>query len=243
MKYRSEQNMRISILGSCVSRDIFNSETANFEVAFYSARTSIGSLFSAVPIRDSYTSTIKSSFQKRMVRADLRKTTIASFLEVEPDVILIDLIDERFNILRTGTNARFTLSAELRKAMGTSANEFHMITTGSEEFMDFWYEGWHRLVELLKVRGWLDRVLINRVFWQNQTENGATFDVELCNHSNAVLSRMYNCQAETLTERQFIDYGDLLTCPDDHQWGPAPFHFSERAHTHARLTINAFQEK
>jgi hypothetical protein len=233
--------MRISILGSCVSRDVFNDAPyGEFDVAAYWARTSIGSLFAEIPVKDVYTPKIKSTFQRRMVFADIRKQTKDTVVDGDMDVILVDLVDERFHLLESRPGARFTLSNELRSVLGDDLRKFRMIASGSPEFLKHWEDGWTKLVEAWKGRGVLERVMVNKVYWQPATVGGVPFHGEPWEQTNDVLATMYERQAKDLHATQFLEYGDLLTCPDDHQWGAAPFHFSNESHAFAREKIRAF---
>ncbi len=236
--------MRISILGSCVSRDVFNDAPhGEFNVEAYWARTSMGSLFAEVPVKDVYTAKIKSTFQRRMVFADIRKQTKDSVIDGDVDVMLVDLVDERFHLLESRPGARFTLSNELRSVLGDDLKKFRMIASGSPEFLKHWEDGWTKLVDAWGRRGLLDRVLVNKVYWQPATQGGAPFNGEPWEHTNEVLATMYERQAKDLQCTQFIEYGDLLSCPDNHQWGAAPFHFSNESHTFAREKIREFVRK
>ncbi len=234
-------HMRISILGSCVSRDIFNAASPDeFSIEMYAARSSLGSMFSDVPMRDTYSPLIKSSFQRRMVKADLRKEIPTQLRATEPEVVLVDLIDERFNLLESRPGARFTLSVEMRNVLGARIDQFRTIFSGSDEFMQHWTEGWCRLVELVAERDMLNRVVVNKAYWQRETEGGEKFDAEMCDRANRMLETMYQRQAQDLQPNQFLDYGDALSCPDDHQWGPSPFHFGDQAYAFARSWITSF---
>ena len=239
--YLREKIMKISILGSCVSRDVFNdAPLEDFTIEVYLARASLGSIFSEAPMRDLYSARITSPFQRRMVKADLAKDVAPQLLATQPDVILLDLIDERFHLMEACPGARFTLSVELRKVLGADAKRFRTISSGSAEFMRHWIDGWERLMSALDGRGLRQRLLVNKVFWQLQTEGGNKFDEDLCGQANEMLGRMYEHQAQDLLPNQFLEYGDRLSCPDSHQWGPAPFHFCDASHAFALARIREF---
>lgn len=245
--------VRICILGSCVSRDIFNLERAkSCEIVHYSARSSFASMLSAPPFsEDIYSQQLTSSFQRRMVRADLRKEFVTSFQRINADIILIDLIDERFSLVETRPGARFTLSAELQQILkkqsasekthiGGGIGAHRLIKSGTEEFMTLWREGWHHLLQMIKARGLARKIVINKVYWGTQTEAGEKFDEKITSHANQMLEDMYRELAKDLRPEQFLEYGDLLTCPDDHRWGPTPFHFSEKSQEFALEWIQQY---
>lgn len=232
--------MRVCIFGSCVSRDIFNcAEDGEADILLYSARSSLGSIYATRPFEDTYSALLKSPFQRRVVEMDLRKTVMQKFARIDPDVILIDLIDERFALMEASPGGRFTLSAELRNALRHKAKSYREIPSGSDEFFRHWKEGWESLLKDFDLRNMRERILINKVYWQEETIQGESFDVKQCKAANDMLEEMYEYQKLDLDGRQFIEYGDLLACPDDHQWGPAPFHFSTESH---RFALNMIRQ-
>ena len=104
---------KISIFGSCVSRDIFEyDKLGQLELKTYVARQSVLSSV-AKPINiDDTNINLNSQFQKRMVLTDLRKTAFDEFAHDESKYLLIDLIDDRFSI------------AEYKNSLCTFSNEF-----------------------------------------------------------------------------------------------------------------------
>ncbi|WP_259247674.1 DUF6270 domain-containing protein [Achromobacter sp. JUb104] len=219
--------MRVCILGSCVSRDIFSEKSKEtIDIVLYAARTSIGSIFSSQPFDDVYSKNLTSAFQARLVAMDIEKRLTSVLATIDADVILVDLVDERFNLLVMPDQSRCTLSSELIAAGGSEHPGATIVPSGSPEFMMFWENGWVRLLQLLKDRGLLSRVLVNTVFYQPATESGEGFSANWVGRCNETLSKMYDILRKSLPTSQFLEYGNLLTCPDDHQWGKAPFHFS-----------------
>ena len=89
--------MRLAIWGSCATRDVFEAGSHPFSVAYH-ARTSWVSQASEtrtppVPIPSG------AGFGERMVREDLTKEVVAGLVASQPDVLVIDLIDERFDLV------------------------------------------------------------------------------------------------------------------------------------------------
>lgn len=77
---------KIFVIGSCVSRDIFNAEGSkeNFLVDGYIPRSSLASLLSSSPFEDEYTANLSSDFQKRIVHADIVKLSEKKYRKVMP---------------------------------------------------------------------------------------------------------------------------------------------------------------
>lgn len=220
--------MQVCIFGSCVSRDIFNlAPPGEFDLSLYIARSSIASIFSPPPFEDVYSAKLKSPFQRNLVSWDIEKKAVALLRANSADVFLIDSIDDRFNLLVMPNGRRCTLSSEMMATGAGSHQGTRVVRSGSPTFMQWWEYGWQQLLRIFDERNLLDRILINKVFCQYETEGGKPFEKDRVDRINDGLSKMYEIQGKDLPGSQFIDYGSLLTCPDEHQWGPSPFHFSQ----------------
>lgn len=236
--------MKLCIFGSCVSRDIFNhAKEEEFELLLYSARSSLGSLFSKPPFKDTYSANLQSPFQQRTLAMDLCKTAIRRFNNVEPDIIMLDLIDERFNLLVMPDQTRCTASREMIVSGAAKHPGGVTVRSGTDRYMKYWADGWRKLVALLQSRNMMDRLLINKVYWQYTTESGKPFNADRVARANETLEKMYAIQEADVPPRQFIDYGDSLSCPDDHRWTPEPFHFSNASHLVALDKVRAMSQQ
>lgn len=232
--------MKVCIIGSCVSRDIFNlADEGEFEISLYVARNSIASMFSPPPFADNYSVKLKSAFQRKMVSWDIKKTLIAQLNAVEADFIMVDNIDDRFRLLVMPNGRRCTLSAELISVGAEKHPDSRSVGAGSPTFMKYWEHGWNCLVDLIQKKGLLDRLLVNKVYCQPVSTNGVEFNPIRVERINSVLAKIYEIQAKTLKPKQFIEYGELLKCPDDHRWGASPFHFCENSQRFALNQIRA----
>ena len=90
----------IAIFGSCVSRDLFEHPRCAAMLGPYAARSSvISAVAPPVPIRDEAV-ILPSAWQRRCVLADFHKTHFGQLAAGRPQWLVIDLIDERFDLLR-----------------------------------------------------------------------------------------------------------------------------------------------
>src|SRR5690554_1693234 len=91
----------VFIYGSCVSRDIFNLDKVGyFNIVDYYARHSIGSMASKPYRTDCSLAEISSDFRRRMDLRDFDKSVLQSeYAFANSDIILMDLIDERFDLV------------------------------------------------------------------------------------------------------------------------------------------------
>jgi Family of unknown function (DUF6270) len=224
---------RLVIFGSCVSRDILNYQQDNSELILidYYARCSLASL-GARPIEmPSMVQNIDSKFQRRMVERDIRKDFLNDLAGLQFDVLLVDLIDERFNLYVGPQGRACTLSSELLSSgFPGDSDGGSRISTGSEEFWRLWEAGWLVLVNKLRVLRVLDRLLVNQVFWGTQTENGGNFEPHYpgryIDTANQFLDRMYRRISGDIPYEQFLRFDHrLMTGSIAHPWGISPFHY------------------
>lgn len=230
----ARSNPKLLIHGSCVSRDAFGDQylqASRCELVGYHARSSLATVFSRGMIDDVDFDAIASPFQRRMVRSDIEHG-LAEMLEAgEYDLLLIDLIDERFSLFVDAHGARCTISGELLSSgFDPNSRRGTIIKPFTDEFFDLWEDGWRKLVAALDARGHLGKVVVNAVFWSQACSDGTSFmpaysrdDIE---RANAFLRRQYARMRADLNEEQFLKVDpSLLVGAVDHRWGKSPFHY------------------
>ena len=234
--------IRLLIFGSCVSRDILTYPHDNTQLALvdYYARCSIASLGTGPIEMPSAVQRIGSKFQRRMVERDIRKDFLNDLSRLQFDVLLFDLIDERFNLYLEPEGRACTLSGELLssgflKDVGRGLT----ITSGSEEFWRLWEAGWLILLNKLKGLGVLDRLRVNQVRWSTRTENGGSFEPDFSDSqvdaANQFLDRMYQRISADIPSEQVLRFDHaLMTGSMAHKWGTSPFHYVD-AYYHAAI--------
>lgn len=222
---------KLFILGSCVSRDAFAlDEAGSYDVSSYLARTSFASAFQNQPILDIDLSKIPSAFQKRMVENDLFKKTSHALTHTEFDWIIVDLIDERFNIFVSDNNEIFTLSPEFSNHCASNKTG-KILIPNSDEFLEYWKKGWSNFIDLAKKNQFLHKIILNKVFWTNQTSSGGQVVSDLyqswINENNRWLQKLYS-HIETVGGVKTLDYPkELLIADVDHRWGLQPYHYTK----------------
>jgi hypothetical protein len=223
---------RVLILGSCASRDAFGSAAApapGFSVVDYHARTSLASLAAAAPALDVDVTKIASSFQRRMVQRDVQKSVFERLGRVEFDILLLDFIDDRFNLLVFADGGALTESNELRAAHPQLRPQAAcLVEPFSADFEARWEHGWARLWRELGTIGRHEAVLVNPVFWATHQEDGTALPNQpLIAAANRYLAGRYERLARDLPAHQFIAYDrSVFASSSAHRWGPAPFHYT-----------------
>lgn len=227
---------RVFILGSCVSRDALEQEPGRFELVSYLARTSMASI--GMPkVEDAEVRAkvagFASPFQKRMLLNDLDKSTVALVKDTPHDILLLDFIDERFNLLLTG-HSLFSLSGELEKA-GVEVGGRVVVAPGSESFISLWLAGLGRLLSEVDP----GKVVLNRAYWAERFPDGSDASSRgWILRNNALLQRLYD-EVDRYWSLKRIDYpGEVVVAEPGHKWGIAPYHYTSAFYAHTLATLD-----
>jgi len=129
--------VRLAIWGSCATRDVLEVGEHPFEVDYH-ARTSWVSQASVsgqtpVPVPDG------AGFGARMVREDLTKEVVTDLVANQPDVLVIDLIDERFDVIRIEQSCYTMSDYYERLGLEPALREVATHATSSNEALAAWY--------------------------------------------------------------------------------------------------------
>ncbi|RXR26901.1 hypothetical protein EQW78_03045 [Oerskovia turbata] len=217
----------VLIHGSCVTRDAFALPgESRFRLTDYYARSSLASAFADHGLEGVDTTTLPSAFQRRMVEQDLGKAFWRAMPAVQADVIVVDLVDERFGILVDDRAGVGTPSAELLRA-GVSP-DLHRVVPGSIDFLMAWEAGRRRFVAEARAAGLLDRIVVHQARWAEQCADGTRFDYKASADANHLLEYMYGRLRLDLAPHQFVRVPVHLVVGDpDHRWGRSPVHYVE----------------
>jgi hypothetical protein len=224
-------NTKILIFGSCVSRDVFNvidQENLDFSIVDFFARTSLASL-SCNPVSiDIDLLSIESAFQRRSVERDLNKIFFTFLPNCVFDVLLMDFVDDRFNLLMFPDGSGITESAEFKKSKHVISGGSRQIPRFSKDFFRVWECGWELLKNKLVKMNKLERILINKVYFSTHDDNGKFFKFyAYIDEANKYLENVYNKLQSDLKVEQFVNYKDLEMVSDSsHRWGTSPFHYT-----------------
>lgn len=235
----------VFIAGSCVSRDAFPDadEAGPWNVCAYHSRSSLATLAGEHGGLEPVTTAITSAFQRRMVEWDQTQHLLPALERTPFDVLLLDLIDERFSLLRRPDGSVITLSTEYmrcapRPLPGTA------VRGDSTARYALWKAGLDILLRRLQRKDALRKVLVSRVFWAEADAKGRPFEAfsaEQVQQANQFLARCYADLEAVLGRDAFIDYpGELLVADCDHRWGISPYHYIPALYEHTRSRLAEF---
>lgn len=220
---------KVFILGSCVTRDALElADESCFKLSGYIARTSLASAFRNELVSNYDLSTIASSFQRRMVDNDLLKKTMAELINADFDFLVIDLIDERFDVVDNGDGQYFTLSSEFKDNIILQEG-VRILKPNDDELFDLWCQGWNKLIEMARLNNFYHKIIINRVYWSNKDLSNELVFPEYGNwidKNNQWLNRLYS-YIEKLEDIKIISYPENSFFIDRaHKWGAQPYHYT-----------------
>jgi hypothetical protein len=232
----------IAIFGSCVSRDLFEDPRLRPSLGHYGARSSlISAVAPPVPIAPARVK-ISSEWQRRCVLADFRKTFFASLEQTRPDWLVIDLIDERFDVLCT-SGSFVTRSSAFQAAGLDDATDLglqpirRMSPEGRRLFGEAAPAFAARVLELVP----RERIVLHRALWCTRfARDGEVHEFpeerrQLSELQNAMLRDGYDAIEEALggvgatievdPERHLADA--------HHRWELEPYHYEPGYNAHA----------
>ncbi|GHH97447.1 DUF6270 domain-containing protein [Neobacillus kokaensis] len=219
----------IDIFGSCVTRDAFALDNP-FTINRYFARTSIISQYSkAINIREDEIQ-LSSRFQQRMVYNDLQKMFRRYIQNPSSDYFIIDLIDERMNLIKLKQGPYITRSKEYDNAKLKLDQVSILNRLQLPE--NLWFEKAELFIEDLKKKFDLNKIILHKVFWQEKYKTAAgdlrEFEnIEVISQNNRLLNTYYSFIENHMDGIHVIDLNGKYYSDETHRWGKSPFHFEE----------------
>jgi Family of unknown function (DUF6270) len=222
----------VTILGSCVTRDAFELTTGDYNIEHYFARTSFLSLTSPPLDIKEEDILLESPFQRRCVYNDLTKQFFNLTKEKKSDIIIIDLIDERFNLLKIG-ESYITRSNEFANAKLIRDYESTLIKRNID-FRSEWTEAAESFIIQLLDKYRPEEIIIHKTLWQeyylDSKGNKQRYEQKIneITHHNRLLESYYEFLEERFPEIKVIDMAaEPYLASEEHKWGLSPFHFEE----------------
>ncbi|MCT1443376.1 DUF6270 domain-containing protein [Corynebacterium glucuronolyticum] len=218
--------MDILIYGSCVSRDAFAIEGAPNLVGYFARSSVISAMSPKDPeLIQADLSKNPSKFQRSVVRKDLEKTLVDELRQGKRQILLIDFIDERYDLGFTSRGSAFSISPELVRT-GLDVSGFKRVKFGTEEYIALFEEAWSKLIKLTEP----SLIVVNKVFWARKDVAGKELkDQNRIREANETLGKIYEIVLRLSPAVHWIEYvKDVLVSDPGHKWGIAPFHFVDR---------------
>jgi hypothetical protein len=239
-------SVTVTIFGSCVTRDLFEDPLLHPVLGPYFARCSIISAVAPPVALAPERVVISSDWQRRCVLADFHKTFFDSLAQGRPDWLVVDLIDERFDLLRAAdsfvTRSSAFQAAALDEAAGLPFEAVHRMSAyGCSLFEEAAPTFAERVTAIVPP----ERIVLHRALWcthYRRADEVRAFPperLELCRRQNAMLTSGYDAleralgpdtvRVELHPERQLADA--------EHRWELEPYHYEPAYNARAGVEL------
>ncbi|MGQ9007517.1 DUF6270 domain-containing protein [Bacillus stercoris] len=237
--------MKIDIFGSCVTRDPFSFVENEYVIENYFARSSLVSLYSRPLNIKKDGIELDSEFQKKQVYNDLHKIFRRHIQKESDNVLIIDFIDERLDVLKFYdtfiTRSMEYVNSNLPRILNTTLFE------KSEDFFSSWEASALSFTQELK-KYHKGIIILHKAYWKEQyiDKNGDILNFENdqdIKKNNSYLKRMYTFIERNLAERVHCIELDSYKCDANHKWGLSNFHYEEQYYIDFISSLNSILKK
>lgn len=235
---------KVAIYGSCVTRDAFEMASHAHTVVAYHARSSfISQCAPALPFDDADLGTTLKPWDRRMVAADLEKSVVERLVASQPDLVVIDLIDERFALAMVDDSA-VTMSPAARATpfvIARTAGAPLLLPTDRARTGRF-IAAAQRFMETLCERIPAERVLLHRAMYASAVASGPSPSSRERRHHrkmNRALERWYDAVVAASGCHQFRAPAEAHVADPGHKWGASPFHYAPSYYEELIAAIDA----
>lgn len=228
---------KVTIFGSCVSRDLFRLFPNQLTLESYFARSSLVSLMSRATSIKETDIHLNSSFQRRMVMYDFNKEFRMKIQNEKLDYLLIDFIDERCNLLRIENGGFVTLSSELQKSGLVESGRYNFKLhrrVNNERINELWFNACRQFISLLKNNISSEKVILHKAYWATKYKNKENIicefpeaQMESIRVNNEILERYYSFFEQEFKGIKVIELEkEEYMADESHEWGLSPFHYN-----------------
>jgi hypothetical protein len=201
----------------------------DLQIVDYVARTSLASAF-AKPYALPAEIKSESDWQRRMLEIDSSKALESRLCSQQYDILLVDLIDERFDIFeRDGIVVTNSVAFQVAQLESEALRQgFRRLAIDNPDRGSMWARGMCRLYEIAMAANPHCLVVMNEVQWGYDQSLPAWMTSKYVSDANRQLRSLYRV-SERITGNRYhrIEYESDLFTPDlTHKWGVAPFHYA-----------------
>jgi hypothetical protein len=224
--------MRLGIFGSCVTRDLFEDPALRPGLVRYASRSSLISAVAAPVALDAGRVRLDSPFQRRCVIEDFGKSFLAELEHDRLDWLVVDLIDERFDVLRT-PDSYVTCSSAYSSAGLADEDGFARVRRLTGEAAVLVEQAAAAFAERVTAVLPAERVIVHRARWMTRYRDGERVHdfpadrADFAGHHNAALDHAYDLLERHLGTPATIalEDGDRHVADAGHRWGLEPYHY------------------
>jgi hypothetical protein len=244
---RQLSTARAAVLGSCVTSGVLNAGVVG-RIASYHARTSLVSLVSPpCPVGlDAFS--WHSGFARKVITADFEKTFLDDLEAREVDWLAIDLVDDRWDLLRFG-DSWVTRSQDFVRAGGEALEPLacERLPRLDPGLAELWLDACGRFAAAFRARFPDLPVVLHRVVGVTSYRSGRHVQPIPPNSTGlepAELNPLLDGYCSAL-ERAIEPVGVIRLLParyvadPEHEWGLGPFHYEPRYYRDAATAFGS----
>lgn len=236
----SLKNKKVAIIGSCVTRDIMQYLQPK-EIKYF-ARTGFVSLASSpIKINEDLIN-VKGDFEKRMVLSDFDKRALDELRDFEPDVLFLDFIDERFDLVKI-SGSYVTNSNYLIQSGALSAFDGYELVD-KREAHGLWCLACDKIMDELLQLGC--EVVLHKAWWaerymdhdSGRIKSFSPEERQVALLINQQLDKYYSYLLKRFDQVAVVEAKEELVYSDfAHKWGRDFFHYSDRYYIYLASAI------
>lgn len=185
-------------------------------------------------------SALKSKFQNDCVRNDIRSSLLKSVEEKahDVDVFVLDLVDERLGVyeLAPGTYITQTWELEESKLLQQQEKKPRLIKFGTDEHFELWTNAATEVLAAIKKTR--KPLIVLAPDWAEEADDGQKLVYR--SEFSAAHNRRYERYIGFLRDQgcRVVSPGqEVVKASTKHQWGLAPFHYTEAVYHEMRDAI------
>lgn len=225
--------MRLGIFGSCVTRDLFEDPALRPALARYASRSSLISAVAAPVALDPERVRLDSAFQRRCVIEDFDKCFLTKLEHERLDWLIVDLIDERFDVLQTPGSSYVTCSSAYQGAGLAEDDGFGRVRRLTGEAAQLVEGAAREFAERVTAVLPAERVIVHRARWMTRYRDGDAVQsfpadrADFATQHNAALDHAYDALEQHLggsAPTIALDDGRFVA-DARHRWDLEPYHY------------------
>jgi hypothetical protein len=223
---------RISIFGSCITRDVFRLFPDDAEIASYHSRSSLISVMSPALDVDDAGMEWRSNFARKVVLADFRKTFFDDLEAAAPEFLIIDLMSERFDLFRaTGTYVTRSWDLVCSRFDARCGYRLERVSRETEAMHETWLEQTRRFAHVLRSRFPGLPVILHKAYWTPLYHDGTAvrrFSREWrswISRRNDMLDACHVHLEEVLPGLATVEPRQTYVADPGHLWGLGSSHY------------------
>jgi len=243
--------VRVSIFGSCITRDLFHLFPRDAEVASYHARSSLISLMAPPLDVADFGGPWESNFARKVVTADFRKTFFDDLAQAAPDVLILDLMSERFDLLHA-RETYVTRSWELlRSGLDQRCGyRFELRSRATEAMHEAWRDASRAFAAVLQERFASLPVILHKAYWTPRYREGSRVRLFPVEWRGAIALRnemLESCHAQLeqlLPDLRTVEPDSRYVGDLSHRWGAGSSHYEPGYYADVRAQLHeAFPDR